>query len=170
MTTPDLQDAFDHHVWASLRLIDACAQLTLDQLAQAVPGTYGPIIDTVRHLVGADAWYLFVITGERTPRMDEDRMELAELRSQMEGHGALWSSVLAEGRGPETEIVAYRRDDGAESHAPLGIRLAQALHHGTDHRSQICTGLTSLGVEPPDIDVWAFGELDGRVVDIPAGA
>ena len=75
--------------------------------------------------------------------------------------------MLAEGRDPDTKIVAHRRHGDAESHAPLGIRLAQALHHGTDHRSQICTGLTSLGIEPPDIDVWAFGELDGRVVEVP---
>jgi uncharacterized damage-inducible protein DinB len=45
--------------------------------------------------------------------------------------------------------------------------LAQALHHGTDHRSQICTTLTSLGVEPPGIDVWNFGVEVGRVVDVP---
>ncbi|MBA3739470.1 MAG: hypothetical protein H0W97_13015, partial [Actinobacteria bacterium] len=59
------------------------------------------------------------------------------------------------------------RDDGSETHAPLSIRLAQALHHGTDHRSQICTALTTLGVEPPAIDVWDFGVQDGRVVEIP---
>jgi uncharacterized damage-inducible protein DinB len=50
----------------------------------------------------------------------------------------------------------------------MGIRLAQALHHGTDHRSQICTALTSLSVEPPLIDVWDFGWEDGRVVEIEA--
>ena len=50
----------------------------------------------------------------------------------------------------------------------MGIRLAQALHHGTDHRSQICTALTSLGVEPPSIDVWDYGETTGRVSEIPA--
>jgi uncharacterized damage-inducible protein DinB len=49
----------------------------------------------------------------------------------------------------------------------MGIRLAQALHHGTDHRSQICTTLTTLGVEPPSIDVWDFGARDGRVIEIP---
>ena len=49
----------------------------------------------------------------------------------------------------------------------MGIRLAQARHHGTDHRSQICTALTTLGVEPPSIDVWDFGAQDGRVVEIP---
>ena len=32
------------------------------------------------------------------------------------------------------------------------------------------TILTTLGIEPPDIDVWAFAELDGRIVNIPAPA
>ena len=58
--------------------------------------------------------------------------------------------------------------DGSRTRAPVSIRLAQALHHGTDHRSQICTGLTALGVEPPSIDVWDFGWQDGRVVEEPA--
>jgi uncharacterized damage-inducible protein DinB len=52
----------------------------------------------------------------------------------------------------------------------MSIRLAQALHHGTDHRSQICTALTTLGVEPPFIDVWDFGGVDGRVVELPPTA
>ncbi|HEX9124342.1 MAG TPA: hypothetical protein VF984_13465, partial [Actinomycetota bacterium] len=59
------------------------------------------------------------------------------------------------------------RDDGSETHAPVSIRLAQVLHHGTDHRSQICTVLTTLGIEPPAIDVWDFGLQDGRVVEVP---
>jgi uncharacterized damage-inducible protein DinB len=49
----------------------------------------------------------------------------------------------------------------------MGVRLAQALHHGTDHRSQICTALTTLAVEPPAIDVWDFAAQDGRLVDVP---
>jgi uncharacterized damage-inducible protein DinB len=52
----------------------------------------------------------------------------------------------------------------------MSIRLAQVLHHGTDHRSQICTALTTLGVDPPDIDAWDFGLQDGRVVEIPPRA
>jgi uncharacterized damage-inducible protein DinB len=44
----------------------------------------------------------------------------------------------------------------------MGFRLAQVVHHGTDHRSQVCTALTSLGVTPPGIDLWSFGEATGR--------
>jgi len=54
------------------------------------------------------------------------------------------------------------RGDGWDFHAPTGFRLAQVIHHGSDHRSQICTGLTSLGIEPPEIDLWAYGEATGR--------
>jgi uncharacterized damage-inducible protein DinB len=36
------------------------------------------------------------------------------------------------------------------------VRLAQVVHHGTDHRSQIATALTTLGVTPPEMDVWEW--------------
>ncbi len=162
-----LEDAFAHHVWSTLRLVDACLALSPEQLRTAVPGTYGSILETIRHLIGADSSYLFAMTGGRTPRIDEDHMDLPELRAAMERNGAAWSSLLAPDLDPDA-VVMRRWDDGSETHAPMGIRLAQALHHGTDHRSQICTAFTTLGVEPPGIDVWAFGEQSGRVVEVPA--
>ncbi len=164
-----LEDAFAHHVWATIRLIDGCLALTPEQLGTAVPGTYGSILDTQRHLVGADASYLFVTTGGRTPRIDEDHMDLPQLRATMEANGSAWSSLLQEDIDPDAVLVRHR-DDGSELHAPMSIRLAQVVHHGTDHRSQICTALTALGVEPPSIDVWDFGEQDGRVTEVPPPA
>jgi uncharacterized damage-inducible protein DinB len=161
-----LQDAFAHHVWATLVLVDACLELSPEQLGTTVPGTYGSILETQRHLIGADSSYLFATTGERGHLIDEDDMDLSELRAAMEDHGTAWSSLLAGDPDPNAALVR-RYDDGSETHTTMGIRLAQALHHGTDHRSQICTALTALGVEPPGIDVWAFGAQDGRVVEVP---
>jgi len=161
-----LADAFDHHAWATLRLMDACLPLSEAQLSSAVPGTYGSIIDTMRHLVGADRAYLSVLSGGQVAQVDEDSMDLAQLRAVMATAARDWASVLAADPDPEA-IVARSRDDGSVSHAPAGIRLAQAIHHGTDHRSQICTALTTLGVEPPAIDVWDYGEVDGRVAEVP---
>jgi len=158
-----MDDAFVHHVWATLRLADACLELTPEQLETSVPGTYGSILDTMRHIVGADASYLHVTSGQRFGRIDEERMSLAELRGQMATHGAAWSEVLA-GADPSAVLVR-QRDDGSATHAPMSIRLAQAVHHGTDHRSQICTALTTLGVEPPMIDVWDYGQQAGSVAE-----
>lgn len=166
MTSTLLDDAFAHHVWATLKVMDACDALNQQQLATSATGTYGSIIDTMRHLVGADASYLFVVTRERVPNIDEEQMDLAELRAVMERNGKAWSKLLSEGVDPG-EVLVRTWDDGSQTQAPYGIRLAQALHHGTDHRSQVCTVLTTLGIEPPLIDVWDFGEQAGSVDEIP---
>ena len=167
MSRSTLDDAFGHHVWATLALLDVCSALTPQQLAASVPGTYGAILDTMRHLVGADAAYLFRLTEGRTSNIDEDTMDLAQLRAVMERNAGEWSTFLAADPDPNHVVVAVHAD-GSRTRAPVSIRLAQVLHHGTDHRSQICTGLTALGVEPPSIDVWDFGWQDGRVVEEPA--
>jgi uncharacterized damage-inducible protein DinB len=146
--------------------MDACAALTAEQLETAVPGTYGSILETIRHLVGGDSGYLFHITGDRDRVIDEDRMDLSELRAAIEADGRAWSTFLAQDLDPDTVVKEVDEDDGYEREATIGIRLAQALHHGTDHRSQICTALTTLGVEPPGIDLWDFGLEAGRVVEV----
>ncbi len=166
MTTSPLQDAFDHHVWATLRVLDACEPLSPAQLENTAPGTYGSILETLRHTVGADAAYLWVMTDGRRSQIDEDSMDLPALRAAMVDNGPMWTELLAQ--NPDmSRMVVRHRDDGSSGHAPLGVRLAQAIHHGTDHRSQICTALTTLGIEPPEIDVWAFAEQDGRAFETP---
>ncbi len=167
MVDSQLRDAFDHHVWASLRLMDVCLELSPEQLETSVPGTYGSILETMRHLVAADVSYLTVISGGTFSPIDEDAMGLAELRAQMATHGDAWRGVLDGDPDPAT-VLTRHRDDGSSTEAPVGIRLAQVVHHGTDHRSQICTALTTLGIEPPYIDVWDFGLEAGTVIDHPA--
>ena len=88
---------------------------------------------------------------------------LGELRAAMERHGAVWTRILAQDL--DTDAAFVEHDGAFERRAPIGIRLAQALHHGTDHRSQICTALTVLGVAPPLIDVWDYGLHSGRSVE-----
>jgi uncharacterized damage-inducible protein DinB len=157
--------AFGHHVWATVRVIDVCLELTPGQLETSVPGTYGSVLNTMRHLVGADSWYLFDLTGDPDRRIDDEPMDLPELRAAMEADGAAWARLLATEPDPTDVITEVDETDGFERDATIGIRLAQALHHGTDHRSQICTALTALGVEPPGIDVWNYGLAEGGSVE-----
>ncbi|MDJ0496521.1 MAG: DinB family protein [Acidimicrobiia bacterium] len=165
MTTPLLHDAFGHHVWATIRLLDVCGSLGPEQLETGAEGTFGSIIDTLRHIVGADSAYLYALTGGQHPLADVGNMGPAAMRSVMENNLEAWQSLTRGDLDPDTNVIRYH-DDGSENHAPLGIRLAQALHHGTDHRSQVCTVLTTLGVEPPAIDVWDYADKDGRLAEI----
>jgi uncharacterized damage-inducible protein DinB len=158
MTTSLLDDAFRHHIWANERIIDECEPLTPEQLKTPVPGAYGSIIDTLRHAVRSDVWYLSFFRDDQTP--PDGELSLAELRSLNARNGTAWTEVLARELDPDEEIAEI--DDGWELHSPVGVRLAQVVHHGTDHRSQVCSALTSLGVTPPEIDVWAFARASGR--------
>lgn len=142
--------------------------LTAAQLGAPAPGTFGSISDTFRHLLEADSFYLSVIGNDAKPGPLAPELSLAALRLMFAENATAWAGLLSGELDPEADITEY--DNGREFHFPLGVRLAQALHHGTDHRSQICTALTSFGVVPPDIDVWAFAEAHGleRVVAPPA--
>jgi uncharacterized damage-inducible protein DinB len=168
MTSSLLGDAFAHHVWATEQLIDACTGLTPEQLRTPVAGTYGSITDTLHHLVESDGGYLAHVSGQRYTPL-EQHAGLDELRAAIARNGRAWNEFLARSPDPNEDLLE-KSDDGSETWAiALGIHLAQAIHHGTDHRSQVCTALTSLGVEPPEIDVWAFAEAAGRarVVQLP---
>lgn len=165
MTTSLLSDAFRHHIWATEVILEACAGLTTEQLEAPAPGTYGPIIDTLRHIVQADSFYLGIFTDGRVELIDEDaKLDVGQLQSRFARFGAEYDALLALDPDPDADIV--ERGERWEFHSKMGLRLAQVVHHGTDHRSQVCTALTSLGITPPDIDLWAYGAATGRTRDV----
>ena len=160
MTASLLDDAMSHHIWATESLIDICAELPAEALSVPTPGAYGSILDTLRHLVRSDCFFL-TFFREGPPRLEDDGdPDLAELRSVIAANGRDWMAVL--GRGLDGDDETIERGDGWTFHAPTGLRLAQVVHHGTDHRSQVFTALSGLGVEPPEMDLWAYGEATGR--------
>ena len=167
--TSILSDAFGHHIWANQLILDACATLTPEQLATPVPGTYGSIETTLRHLIQADSFYLWVQNGSTGPLISaENSLSIADLRAANDRHADGYRALLAGPQDPDIDVAEH--GDGWDFVATLGIRVAQIVHHGSDHRSQICTGLTALGVSPPDIDLWAYGAATGRTKEVSTAA
>ena len=127
MTTSLLGDTFAHHIWATERLIDACAALPPEQLKTPAPGTYGSIIDTYRHLVRSDSWYLSFFRRESTAPIDRKaEMSLAELRAMMTRNGTAWMDLLAGEIDPDADVVervyhsdAPRRDAARDRRVEL---------------------------------------------------
>src|SRR5436305_13123065 len=104
MPKSPLADAFAHHVWATILLIDVCAGLDSERLATTVPGTYGSILDTLRHTVAADRGYLSLLSDGRLAEVEESEeseLDLAALRSVMEEDGQVWAEVIARDIDPE---------------------------------------------------------------------
>ena len=160
MTTPndELRAMFDHHLWATETLIDHLDGLPADRLDASVPGTYGSMIDTLTHLIDADSRYLLRLREPSPPPM-EDRtgVTLAQLRSELPEHRVRWAESLETlERGELSARIVDHQGAYPDTPDAEGLLLLQAIHHGNDHRTQICSTLGALGEEVPELDGWSF--------------
>ena len=160
-------EAFRYNKWANLHLLGTCADLSPEQLGWTSPGTYGSIADTFLHLLGAEQRYIRRLTGAE-PRISE--------RDEFPGVAAL--RTFAEQGGDELIRLAshVQADDKLDTNygdvryrMAAGVVLLQALHHGNDHRTHICTILGQRGIPVGDMDVWAYGAATGAMVPVEAG-
>jgi uncharacterized damage-inducible protein DinB len=46
--------------------------------------------------------------------------------------------------------------DGTPLEVPKTIILIQVINHATEHRAQVMAILTQLGIQPPDLQSWAY--------------
>jgi len=157
-----LLDAFGHNAWATRELLLLCQGLTEAQLQTSAPGTYGSIIATLRHTVSSEAGYCERLTGEDLPwdRRSESP-SLAEVAQRHDDLAARWGRFLADPFDAERTFVVECHD-GTDYDVPAGVYLAQALHHGNEHRAQICTVLSSIGVTAPALGLWDYAEATER--------
>lgn len=157
MTTPSdvLRAMFAHHVWATTRLIDALEQLDPEHLDARIDGTYGSTMQTLTHLVNADERYLQrLVTPTLASSTDGGTRPLAELRKEMEEHGDRWAGMLdAVDRG-DLHAVIVGKSDYPDTDPAETMLLVQAIQHGNDHRTQICSTLGALGLDVPDLSGW----------------
>lgn len=155
-----LVEFFRHHTWANLRVVDACASLTPEQLSMAAPGTYGSIRDTLLHLVDAEAGYLATLSDTAQPprrQPDAPFPEFAALRGQARAQGERLTAISVHAH-IDDEVQVERR--GTPCQVSVAIVLLAALNHGTEHRQEILATFPHLGVEPPRVGAFAFAERE----------
>lgn len=151
---------FRHNLWANMALFDACAALDEAQLAATAVGTYGTIYDTLHHLVRAEQGYLYMLTGDSpVARMRRENMpDMATLRENARLFG---EGLMAVAAGVTPARMAYSVEDDGQWAIPAGVVLTQVINHATEHRAHIMTILTQMGIQPPELDGWAFGDRYG---------
>lgn len=155
---------FRHHTWATDRLFAACEPLAEPQLAIAPPGTYGPIGQTLKHLVEAEERYVTRLRGgagldpggygrPTPPEGLEPSVRVLRQRASA-SNAALIELVGSTG----ADDVIRGRFRGEERTVRALTILIQALDHGAEHRTQVRAGLTMAGLDVPEVDAWAWDE------------
>ena len=146
-----------HKTWATLRLIEHCQSLDAEHLNATLPGRYGTISATLRHVVKADEDYFSVLTSEQLSGLLPDGLvSLDELAQRIRRLGPHWEVMVQD---PDLSGRRVTCLDGVSW--PGAVLLAQMIHHADDHRTHILSILGARGLEEPRLDVWAYAQAAG---------
>ena len=158
--TDTLTMLYQHHLWANLRLLECCAGLTDEQLGASIPGSFGTLYDTLQHIVRSEKSYFSRIsTGKRFDYPDNPPpMTMDEMAESLRATGMGLIEWAPRIQAEDTVQIDW---DGTLRDVPKTIILTQVINHATEHREQIKAILTEIGIEPPDLQGWAyFDEMD----------
>lgn len=155
---PILVQLFRHMLWANGEMLAACRGLSDEQLASETVGTYGELGRTLIHLARAQGGCLRRLTGwqpgaEHQLEYDAPFPGIDRIAEHLRFTGERLVEVAA---GASADRVLEGNREGEPYRLPEWVVLLQAAYHATEHRQQIATALTSIGVEPPEPDLWAY--------------
>jgi uncharacterized damage-inducible protein DinB len=163
MTENILEKLFEHNNWANLQIIQACSALSDEQLdAEPRSATKGSIRTTLLHLVAAQQGYLSLLTRPVEERSDAPPT-FAQLQESVSISG---EALLALVRDEPGNLPKTRLQTKSGYYVEPWVVMVQVINHATEHREQICSMLTALGVSPPDLDGWSYGEVTNALIPI----
>lgn len=141
--------------WANQQVLQACQNLSEDQLAAMIPGAYGTIRDTLAHIIRAEAGYIRLLTGSRPepPFQWQATPGVADLTSYAAQVGKALVDV-AQRIIPTDPVV--EEEDGQQYHYQALAVFIQIINHGIEHRTNITTVLNQGPQKPPDVDGWGY--------------
>jgi uncharacterized damage-inducible protein DinB len=162
-----LVEFFRHNTMMNGRLIEVCRHLPPEQLGTTATGTYGSIGATLVHIANAQEGYAARFLGtERPERLPEDPFPGFEALAERFAHGNAQLEQAATQAGQEGEVHVTGDDPPGTWRMPGSLLLLQAVNHGTEHRSQVATILTQIGLEPPEMDGWTYFDASGHLVPV----
>ncbi|MGO8950062.1 MAG: DinB family protein [Ktedonobacterales bacterium] len=156
--TSNLEELYAYNAWANAQVFSVCGDLEPSQLEEQAPGTLGTVLETLKHMVGVEDSYLYMLrdqppTGGGT-REEYFVHDLDWFRNRSKQLGEGYGQLVAEAdatfmaqplKVPWFDFELSKRDG-----------LLQVLIHSTQHRAQIFSALGSRGVEVPNLDYIMF--------------
>ena len=161
----DLSVAIEYDNWATERMADFCAKLAPQQRALTTPGTMGTVEATLIHLVGAKERYAAALRGTPPPEDAVRESTTKDLSHVVDRAKTLssWFAAFGKGEIDLDRIVERRGADGNTQRVPVGILVAQFLHHGNEHRAQLGSIFGANGIEPPRYSALNWGTERGNI-------
>ena len=152
---PTLIEFIRYNNWANAQILAVCQKLTAEQLAASAPGTYGTIHATLAHIIKAETSYIRRLTGSRpeAPFKWEDRPALSDIAAF--APQVAQAMLDAVGSTPPQQIV-HEEENGHTYDYQARALFIQVINHGIEHRTNVTTILSGLGLPEMEIDGWGY--------------
>ncbi len=152
---PPSSSSFATTTGLTAQVLAACQKLTPEQLAASAPGAYGTIHRTLGHIIAAEADYVGRLTGNgpQPPFRWEDGPAVADIAAFAESGGRRPAR-----RRPAHPAHPHRPRGGEWQTIDYQARhlFIQVINHGIEHRTNITTILSGLGLPAPEVDGWGY--------------
>ena len=161
-----LVEMLRYSAWAERTLLDACRELTDEQLEARLPVASGPVRELLLHIVGGQEAYVELAQG-RPDMGGLDRVRAWPGMAQLIEVADRTSRELisfAEQLDPESEVELTHH--GKVHRYPRRFLLTNAVEHGVRHATEVTLTLASIGVAVPDLDGWAYGRSAGYGAEV----
>lgn len=172
MITQVIRDFYEYNAWANVRIVEAAAALTIDQLLAAGGASFDSLRDTLVHTMGAQWLYLERWQGRSPPPMLAGAFpDLPTIRrrwGEIEGDTQAFVATLDDPR--LAAVVAYTNFQGERWAYPLWQMMIHQVNHATQHRSEAAVLLTQFGHSPGWLDLLYFVDLRSAAAPPPGKA
>jgi len=158
MKVEDIKLYYAYNHWANNRILDAAANVSLEQLTVENDFGWGSLRGALVHILDAEyGWFSFLFDGEDEGIIDPASFaDVATLRERWERQNQITGQCLDTLQDDDLNR-AHTRQRGGETHDwILWQALVHVVNHGTQHRAECAALLTSFGCSPGDMDMTLF--------------
>lgn len=166
MTVRDLERTYDYGYWANKRLLAVVAQLTPEQFARTVVGSWGSVRNTLVHILNAEWGWLDRCGGHaRGPSLKADDYPTVESLVETWTKVEEWMRTFLAGLddGELKRTVEFKNPRGETQSMVLGEMMQHGANHGVHHRGQVALLLRVLGHAPGNFDLVLYDAEPHRV-------
>ena len=161
MNLRDISLIYDYNYWATRRILDAGAQVSLEQFTTPSGHSFGSLRGTLVHTLDSEhAWrmllqhntldYFRELKQEDFPTLSTLEQRWKEEQRAMRDYLSSLNDQALSG------YVRYTTSEGEKRERVLWHCLLHVVNHGTQHRSEAAAILTDYGYSPGELDFTAF--------------
>jgi uncharacterized damage-inducible protein DinB len=152
-----IRHLYGYNEWANMKLLDAAAGLSDEDMNSAETASWGKLITDFAHIAGAQVVWLHRWRSGQNPVSVVDVQQkgtMQEVRELFDGSHADLRLYLGSLSDEQLEtVLPYKDSAGNEYDRPMWLLMTHVANHATYHRGEIAGVLTSLGHSPGDLDL-----------------